>query len=418
MKGDEMKTQRWVRRILLCAAAVVALQAVHVRTSAGQEKVVTPDDPRYVEKMTGEQLAVALAEGYQEKARLCLRFAAERMREMETLAARAQSRNRFRHVKALARAWEVLVFDGAVKTARQGSAQRRDMTESFRRIQRHLTGAAERFGKLLEKGMPQDVGRDLEAARERARSSAMQAAADLRTEQGRVERHRAMLEGAEKALREELRKGGMNEAQSAEIAARIRSRCRYHERVHAQLAAEAMLLARRKAKEADALRFAASANRLADAGVEPEQVRQTARLLLGADSSARWAQRICTEMRLALEETGESQRRETTHRLGIVLGEALRLGLAPEAVAEMFRALNRVRREGVPAGLLLDFLGRELKSGKTVPAGLEGELKKSLETVQRLRRAMEQKARQYRDGFRSQSRHAKGRKTQPGKSGN
>jgi hypothetical protein len=391
-------------RILPCTAAWFAV----LFAALPAQGMVTPDSPRYVEKMTEEQLAVALAGTQAEKATLCMQYAGERIREMKALALR----RRFQHHEALAHAWRVLTVEGAMKAARQGSLSRRDMRQTYRQMAQEMHQFELKLKAHAAESLPENARAAVEAASTQAGMAAQETEEALARETDRVARHEVMLARARTELTAQLKADGHEDAEA--LAARVTLQCRYHERVRVRLMASLLADAKAGENTPDAVVIAARANGLCEAGFTQEGAGAMVQALQKSPGLHRERVRALREAQGICRQCPEEDRAALAAELSEVSRVAQKKGMTLKAQAQVMRQIRRAQRQGMPAKAMAGHVKTELlKLGYL--GNLGSPAQKSMKAVQKLRKSMEKKARQHRDRLRKRAESAAAKAAKKGK---
>ncbi len=374
------------------------------RTAYAAE-TVTPESPAYVEKMTEEQLAVAMADSQAEKANLCLRFACERVREMEALA-RA---GRFRYVESVAAAFEVLVREGAVKAARQGAALREDMRETFANSAGTLRRCGGEIRKLASSGgLPENAVSAMSRASDCAVSCAAEAESDREREVARVAEREKLFAGLRAALKAALRERNFTEEEAEMLCAQVMSRCMRHETVRVRAAAEVLRSVGTAGGAESAAALAAQCNSMLEWGFAEEGVVQAARGLSSAGGPVKAASALKEAEEVARAGDGDSK--EVCERIMKVATAAQARNLDAAAVRNVFRHARRAIRQGVPAEVVLEIARKKIESMEKIDGSLEEQARRIARILEDIMQSMREKALEYQERARSQREDANGRK--------
>ncbi len=385
--------------------AASACLAICERTASAAE-TVTPESPSYVEKMTEEQIAVAMAESQSEKASLCLRFSCERVREMEELA----RSGRFRFIESVAAAFEVLARDGVLKAARHGVSLREDMREAFSNAAAALGRCSREIGRLASAGgLPGDSAAAMARAADCALSCAAEAEADREREMARVAGRERLFASLHSALKTALREGGSSEDEAEALCALVMNRCMRHDTVRIRTVTEILRFSGPGGPET-AAELAAQCNSLCEWGFAESDVIQAARGLSASGGHAKAASAMKEAMEAA--RAGDGDRKEICERMMkiVMAGQARNLDAA--ALRNVFRHARRAMKQGVPAGVVLDIARRKIEAMEKIDGSLEDQARRIAGILEDIMQSMREKALEYQERARNQREDANGRKTE------
>ncbi|MHC4777471.1 MAG: DUF5667 domain-containing protein [Planctomycetota bacterium] len=377
------------RRQVCWAMALVCAILPALAEEALAEEPVAPGQPEYVEKITEEQLQVALARGPGERARLCIGFAMERLRELESLC----KRNRHEYSSSLVKAWQVLLYEGAQEAARQGSRQRFDMRGAFE----ELASAQEESSRILTRlaglNPPREAYLAMEEAAEEARRRGQETRVELERETRRVARQKEMLKRAQVNLRAAMIEKGMAASAAEPLSGQIMARCRTHSRIRVQLMLQ--ILDSPGMKEGDASLHAFQANRLAETGAEEKSIQALVRALIQTKATHREQEKLAKEI---VKMAPGSDSAATATRAVRALTLLLDQGMAPEGARSLLSTCRRLIKEGIPQETVLDFLTERIRAKGNLEAGsLENKIHNSLKVAEAIRHELKLKLREYRD---------------------
>lgn len=371
---------------LVAPAFTVAVLAALAAAPLSAADPVLPDSPNYVEKLTDEQLAVATEQGPGERVSLCLNFAAERIRELEALT-RAGNHQ---HSESLVEAWRILVFSGSIRTAQQGSARHHDMRAAFAKITSSLEADAVAFTRLTAESGPQSES--FNAAAAMALKGAAEAKESALLEGERVARHQAMLEHGTRLISEALQGRGASAAEAAAAADRLRAECMHHEQLRADLAVTVMAAAAAPENPSAAAMLAARVNALVEAGAREQQAIETIRFLAGRGYSPDESAKVVRELEKFAEKGSPDRAAAVTGSIAM-LNQSVNRGAGKAESAEILRKSARMLDKGVPASIIFEIMGENLKSvdkadSKKVMAAVEA----SLKAIEAVREKLKNKA--------------------------
>lgn len=407
MGGTEMIRTMFSNPLMKSFAAAWVLIALYSgAVSAAELSVITPDMPEYVEKAASEQIAVATASGPEAKADLCLKFAAERIREMEALA----NRNRFEYTGSLVEAWRSLAFDGAGNALRLGVGNRVDMTGAFGAAAAARREHAQAMEKLASSNVPEDAARQLRETAREAMAGAEEALKEQVKERERARIHAEMLVQARVRVSEDLRKAGFKDEDAAVLSDKIMERVRTHASVRSALMVRVCVSARETAatEASESAELAAEANHLAETGASEENAAAMAGYAIRSTRIHRERVRLLREVRLACAATGADSG-HIAARFASSMEIASQKRLTGAAMIELMRQVRRCLSDGVPARVVFDVMDKELRKMNEMRPDLGAAVEEGLRAVEQIRETLRRQAEEHADRFGANRDRAPGR---------